>query len=90
LGGEYGPVKNMFPLTPVELGEGFIIGKERIITCVSRDFLWPHAQKPHVLLFDERGRKVLSDSQMIAITKGNDGWKVAIHLRDWYQIAIIE
>jgi hypothetical protein len=90
LGGEFGPVKNMFPLTPVELGEGFIIGKERIVTCVSRVFLWPHALKPKVLLFDESGRKVLSDSQKIAITKEKSGWNVSIHLRDWYQIAIIE
>lgn len=89
-GGEFGPVKNMFPMTPVQLGEGFIVGKERIVTCVSRDFLWSHSQKPKVLLFDESGRKVLLDSQKIAITKSENGWKVNIRLRDWYQIAIVE
>jgi hypothetical protein len=89
LGGEFGPVKNMFPLTPVKLGEGFIIGKERIITCVSRSFLWPHSQKPKVLLFDESGRKILPSAKEIAFTKTKNGWNVNIHLRDWYQIAIV-
>jgi hypothetical protein len=71
------------------LGEGFIIGKERIITCVSRSFLWPHSQKPKVLLFDESGRKILPSAKEIAFTKTKNGWNVNIHLRDWYQIAIV-
>ena len=38
--GEYGPVNHMLPITPVELGEGFIIGKERTVTCVSGTYAW--------------------------------------------------
>ena len=33
--GQYGPINHMFPITPLELGEGFIIGKERIVAARS-------------------------------------------------------
>ena len=36
--GEYGIYKEMYPFTPVGLYEGYLIGKEKIITAVSGTF----------------------------------------------------
>jgi hypothetical protein len=49
----------MFPFTPVELHSGWLVGKERILTCVSGDFGW-RGEKPEVdvFVFDELGREV--------------------------------
>ncbi|HXG25017.1 MAG TPA: hypothetical protein VNJ09_10710, partial [Chthonomonadales bacterium] len=50
--GEYGPINHMFPITPIEINEGWVEGKERTITCISHDFHWQHKSKPIVHLFD--------------------------------------
>lgn len=49
----------MFPFTPVELHAGWLVGKERILTCVSGEFGW-RGEKPDadVFVFDELGREV--------------------------------
>lgn len=85
--GGYGPVNHMFPFTPVELNEGYLIGKERTITCVSGKFAWPHAEKPVCLLFDETGRD--KTNSFDAVRKGN-GWEVDVKLKDWNEIAVLE
>jgi len=48
----------MFPITPVELHEGYVIGKERIITKVSRNFGWGDNSTHEVHVFDASGREV--------------------------------
>jgi hypothetical protein len=85
--GEYGPLNHMMPITPVELGEGFIIGKERTVTCVSGNYAWTGATAPAVLLFDMNGRRV---DFKPTITKTSQGWTVRVQLQDWAQIAVIE
>ena len=45
----------MFPCTPLELGKGFIIGKERIITKVSGLWGWGDNSKHEVRVFDANG-----------------------------------
>lgn len=85
--GAYGPINHMFPITPVELREGGIVGKERIITCVSGAFVWLAADKPAVHLFDLDGRE---SAHAFAITRSGKGWKVDVKLKDWAEIAVIE
>lgn len=85
--GEYGPVNHMFPITPVELREGCLIGKERIITCVSGTFVWSARSKPVVHLFDLDGRE---KTNTVAITRSRKGWKIDLKLRDWAEIAVVE
>lgn len=85
--GEYGPINHMFPITPVELREGCIVGKERIVTCVSGTFVWPAPAKPSVLLFDLNGREI---PHTFAVTRSGKGWNVDMQLKDWAEIAIIE
>jgi len=89
-GGEFGPVKSMFPLTPVELGEGFIVGRERIVTCISRSFNRPEGRRPKVRLFDERGRAMTPKAGQITVARNQKGWRVGVRLRDWWQIAVVE
>ena len=48
----------MYPITPLELHEGFIIGKERIITKKSGLFGWGDASQHEVHVFDDSGTEV--------------------------------
>jgi hypothetical protein len=85
--GEYGPVNHMMQITPVELGEGFIIGKERTVTCVSGTYAWNGVKAPTVLVFDMNGRRV---DFKPAVSETGKGWTVRLNLQDWAQIAVIE
>jgi len=48
----------MYPITPLELHEGYIIGEERIITNKSGLFGWGDASDHEVHVFDDTGREV--------------------------------
>jgi hypothetical protein len=48
----------MFPITPVELHEGYIIGQERILTNRSGLFGWGDSSRHEVHVFDDQGREV--------------------------------
>jgi hypothetical protein len=48
----------MYPLTPIELHEGYVIGKERIITNRSGVFGWGDNSQHEVHVFDNTGREV--------------------------------
>lgn len=85
--GEYGAINHMFPLTPVELHEGWIVGKERIVTCVSRTFEWPDARKPEIVVSDLAGRAVAPQA---TLSQEGGKWKVDLRLKDWAEIAVIE
>jgi hypothetical protein len=84
--GEYGPINHMFPITPIELHEGWIQGRQRTITCVSGAFDWPHETRPAILLFDLEGRRL--DHPFVPY-QTEDGWRVELSLQDWAQIAVI-
>jgi len=85
--GEYGPINHSFPITPVELGEGFIRGRERIISCVSGTFRWEQARKPDVLCFDIDGRPTRT---MTGFKRAGKGWDVELNVADRAQIAVVE
>ncbi len=92
-GGGYGPIINMFPITPVRLFEGGIIGQERIITCVSNppdgtgSFTWSNSQMPNVQVFDTNGMPKMGN--LFVITPSGGGWSVHLTLADWSDIAVI-
>jgi len=50
--------EHMYPITPVELHEGWIAGKERIITKRSGLFGWGDKSRHEVHAYDEEGRGV--------------------------------
>ncbi|MFV1965998.1 MAG: hypothetical protein ACC628_11280 [Pirellulaceae bacterium] len=78
--GEYGPLNHMFPFTPVELHEGWLVGRERIVTCVSRTFHWPHADEPRCMRFDLHGRE---KKHTFPRTRADNGWRIEVKLNDW-------
>jgi hypothetical protein len=86
-GGEFGPVNHMFPFTPVELHQGWVLGKERVITCVSGTFPWNGPQKPQVFQFDDHGRDRAADA---AIDGHPGNWQITLRLRDWHEAAVVE
>ena len=81
--------KHMFPITPMELGEGFIFGKERILTAVSMDRLWEKKGKPTVILFDINGRRVEANDRC-KVTPENGKWRLNLKLKDWAEVAVVE
>ncbi len=86
-GGEYGILNHMFPFTPVELHEGWLVGKERIITAVSGTFTWPGARKPDCRRFDLRG---LQQEGGFEFERNAAGWQVTVSLNDWRETAVIQ
>jgi len=86
--GDYGPFNHMFPITPVELREGAIIGRERIVTAVSGQFDIESQGAPRVLLFDITGREVPHSMKPVETADGV--WRVQVELEDWESIAVVE
>jgi len=78
--------KFMYPITPVELHEGYIIGKERILTNRSGLFGWGDRSKHEVHVFDDTGREVLNfkaptverDGATFTELRIAEGWSAAI------------
>jgi hypothetical protein len=85
-GGGYGILNHLFPFTPVELHEGWLVGEERIITTVSGTYDWPHAAEPMCLRFDIRGMPVEGGFEL---NKVEAGWQVRVTLKDWNETAVI-
>jgi hypothetical protein len=78
--------KFMYPITPVELHEGYIIGKERILTNRSGLFGWGDCSAHEVHVFDDTGREVPNfkaptverDGAMFTELRIAEGWSAAI------------
>ena len=76
----------MFPITPVELHEGYIIGKERIVTNRSGLFGWGDKSKHEVHVFNDKGIEdpsfkaptVVKDGKTFTELRIGEGWSAAI------------
>ena len=80
-------ITNWFmPFTPVKLGEGVMVGKERTIVCISGDYTVRGNKKPDVAKFDPCGRPVKHNFK---ITGKPGAWTVAVKLNNWNEIASI-
>ena len=87
--GAFDMAKRMFPITPRELGKGFLVGEERILSAVSLDRLWDKDGRPTVVLLDINGRRV-NPGGRCEITPSNGRWRVRLDLNDWAEVAIVE
>lgn len=76
----------MFPITPLELHKGFIIGEERIITNRSGLFGWGDDSGHEVSVFDDAGRR-RADFKAPTVRRGKrtltelriaEGWSAAV------------
>lgn len=61
-------VSVMFPITPVQLREGMVLGKERIQTARSGRFGWPDGAAADVYVIDAEGNRV-ANPQVKEVTK---------------------
>ncbi len=78
----------MYPITPVELHEGYIIGAERILTNRSGCFGWGDDSEHEVHVFDDAGREVPG---FRAPTVRRDGVTYTeIRLAEGYSAAIVK
>lgn len=76
----------MYPFTPIELHEGYVIGKERILTNRSGLFGWGDTAKHEVHVFDETGKEVEGfdapqkeiDGKTYTELRIAEGWSAAI------------
>jgi hypothetical protein len=76
----------MFPITPIELHAGYIIGEERILTKTSGCFGWGDASKFEVHVFDRLGKetgeikvpRVERDGKAYAEVRMPEGYAAAI------------
>ena len=85
--GSYEMFNKMLPLTPVELNEGFIVGKERTVTALSGSYKSAGKARPAVFYFNNRGVPRAGKS---TVTGKSGAWDVKIKLDDWNEVAVIE
>lgn len=77
----------MFPFTPVRLGEGVMVGKERTIVCKSGDYKISGNSKPKVGYFNDHG--IPQDASIFEINGKPGEWIVSVRLNDWNEIAVM-
>ena len=77
----------MFPFTPVELGEGFIIGKERIVTNRSGRYGWDDNSRHEVHVYDEEGKKVAKHNMKTVTVRGKT-WTDLRLAEDWSAVIV--
>jgi len=75
-------VQYMYPITPLELHAGYILGKERIVTKISGMFGWNDASEHEVHVFNDLGREA---PNFVAPTIQKDGntWTELRLAEDW-------
>jgi hypothetical protein len=83
----------MFPFTPIELHQGYVIGKERIITNRSGVFGWNDSSPHEVHVYDNTGREVnLKDIKtptvIKTLEKDNKTW-TEIRIGEGWSAAIV-
>jgi len=72
-----GLTRYMWPITPLRLGKGYVVGRERILTAVSGNFGWGDKADAEVHVLDRQGKEVQ--------------WKVHKFVRNgatWWEIRI--
>jgi hypothetical protein len=72
----------MYPITPKELHQGYIIGEERILTNRGGLFGWGDDREHEVHVFDETGREVAGFSAPLVEKDGKTYTKLRI-AEDW-------
>ncbi len=68
----------MYPITPMRLGPGFIIGQERILTNLSGYFGWNDKSTFDAVVFDDKGRRTEQIKVPLVQRDGNNYAEVRI------------
>lgn len=62
------PFEQMVPITVTELGRGFVVGRERVISKVNRTFTAPHGQRGSTVYVYENGSLITARPGAAAVT----------------------
>ncbi len=76
----------LFPFTPVKLGEGVLVGRERTIVCISGAYRMTCQGRPEVAHFNNVG--LATDHRNITVSGKPGDWTVAVKLDDWNEVAV--
>jgi hypothetical protein len=85
--GEAGPIARMYPITPIEIGPGWVAGIERVVTAKSGTFSIGCEEKPEIYYFSGDGTQTFRET---SVYRSGSRWLADLKLRDWHEIAIIE
>ena len=77
----------MYPTTPIALGKGYIIGKERILTNISGNFGWGDNSKFVVHIFDRTGKE--DTKYKVPVVERNNKRYAQIRIPEGYSAAVI-
>ncbi len=66
----------MYPITPVELYKGAVVGSERIHTAVSGIFGWPDGAEADVYVIDAKGNRVISPQVKQVMQNGKNAYEI--------------
>ena len=79
----------MYPFTPIELHSGWLVGKERILTCLSGEFGW-RGERPEVdvFVFNDVGQEV--PGYPFAVKDAEVGRIFTLELKPGYSAAIVK
>ena len=77
----------MYPTTPIALGKGYIIGKERILVNTSGNFGWGDNSEFTVHIFDRTGKE--DKKYKVPIVEKNSKRYAEIRIPEGYSAAII-
>ena len=85
----------MFPITPIEIGEGFVVGKERVVSSVNRTFDSSGGDCAGSKTFKSRGARLTTqvhfygDGGFLTHTENVTGASVRLRLRGPDRLAVI-
>jgi hypothetical protein len=83
----YSNMNDIFPIDVVEIGEGYVLGKVKAITAVSKTFIVNKKQMPKLFIYNQ-GKVV---NKKIAARKLRENqWEVNVKIDNWNEIAIVK
>jgi hypothetical protein len=86
--GSWEALNAMFPLTPVSLHPGWVIGAERTVTAVSGAYAWSGDDPPVAKCYGLDGASTAC--AQAAVSGGAGTWTLDLALDDWDQLAVID
>ena len=82
-------VQYMFPTTPIEIYDGIILAKERIITCKSGSFTLPDDAQAQVVAVNQEGL-VVEHSTLVKEIKIGNSFKYEVRIPSNYIVILIK
>ena len=79
--------EHMYPTTPLELHEGYVIGKERIVTKVSGRYGWNDDSKHAVRVFNAAGQEIKEHGMQTVTIDGKTFTEIRL-ASDWSAVII--